>query len=171
MVAEPSVWLGAMAEGEPGETKSVFGKDAPPSWDGRNPQTELQRYERDVVLWEFETELDVKKRGARLIRGLTGNARAVVDAIPLEELMNESGIKKVMGALKEHYKPHLEASMARGMEMAIYGYFQEYIIRMDKAHAQLVKEGIKLPEVAIGYIYYRQASLTGKSGLEDHHVD
>ena len=57
--------------------------------------------------------------------------------------------------------------------MAIYGSprapkedFKDYIIRMDKARTELIKEGIKLPEVAIGYIYYQQASLTESQDLK-----
>ena len=44
-----------------------------------------------------------------------------------------------MKALREHYKPHLEVSLARALEQAIYGQarqskedFQEYLIRMEK---------------------------------------
>ena len=39
-----------------------------PPWMGH---TEFQRHERTVTLWEFETELDAKKHGARLVGGLS----------------------------------------------------------------------------------------------------
>ena len=158
----------AMAEGSEKAENKGFSKEAPPpSWDGGSPHQEFERFERDVKLWEFETEVELKKRGARILRGLSGPARAVADALEFDKIACEEGLDNIMKALREHYKPHLEVSLARALEQAIYGQarqskedFQEYLIRMEKEFARLCKEGVKLPSQAQGYIYYRQASLT-----------
>ena len=58
-----------MAEGSEKAENKGFSKEAPPpSWDGGSPHQEFERFERDVKLWEFETEVELKKRGARLLR-------------------------------------------------------------------------------------------------------
>ena len=89
-------------------------------WDGSSPHVEFPRYERDVKLWCFETETEDKKKGVRLMRSLSGSARAIVDSLTFEELACESGMENIMKALREHYKPHLEVSLARALEGAIY---------------------------------------------------
>lgn len=50
----------------------------PPTWDGSDPGLELATFEKNV---EFESELDPKKRGVRLLRSFTGVATSVVDRI------------------------------------------------------------------------------------------
>ena len=54
-------------------------------------------------------------------------------------------------------------SLPRAFERAVYGVprghketLQEYIIRMEKAFHLFAKEDLKLPEVAAGYVMYRQ---------------
>ncbi|CAJ1427963.1 unnamed protein product [Effrenium voratum] len=112
---------------------------------GASEKTE-ETQKRDVKLWCFETETEDKKKGVRLMRSLSGSARAIVDSLTFDELACESGMENIMKALREQYKPHLEVSLD----------FQDYIIRMDQAHTKLIQEGVKLPSEARGYIYYRQ---------------
>ena len=38
----------------------------PPSWDGSDPSALLPMYEKNVMLWQFETECEERKRGVRL---------------------------------------------------------------------------------------------------------
>ena len=40
---------------------------------------------------QFESEVDVKKRGVRLLRSLTGTARAVADGMEFDEISGEKG--------------------------------------------------------------------------------
>ena len=82
-----------MAEGSEKAENKGFSKEAPPpGWDGGSPHQEFERFERDVKLWEFETELELKKRGARLLRGLSGPARAVADALEFDKIACEEGL-------------------------------------------------------------------------------
>ena len=147
---------------------SAGGKEPlPPTWDGVDPTVTFPVFEKNVRLWEFESELDEKKRGVRLLRSLTGVARAAADSLEFEDVATQKGVSNIMSCLREHFAPHLEVSLPRAFEKAIYGQprhhrenLQEYLIRMERAFYLLSKEGVTLPDTAIGYVLFRQASLT-----------
>ena len=102
-----------------------------------------------------------------MMRSLTGLARLAVDDMEFEEIACESGAKNVLAKLRDYFLPHLEVSLPRAFEAAVYGNaraakesFAEYVQRMDRAFTHLAKEGVDLPRGATGYIMYRQASLS-----------
>lgn len=73
----------------------------------------------------------------------------------------------MMNKLREYCAPHLEVSLPRAFENAVYGKprqasesFAEYLARMERCCRRLAKEGVELPSGASGYILYRPASLT-----------
>eukprot|EP00435_Cladocopium_sp_Y103_P022720 s4252_g5.t1 len=145
----------------------------PPSWDGADPGVQLVMFEKNVRLWEYESELEPPKRGVRLLRNLTGVARAVADTLEFEQVAHEKGVANIMDALKTHFAPHLEVSLPRAFERAVYGQprsgretMQEYLIRQERNFHLLEKEGVKLDPTAVGYIVYRQASLTENQELK-----
>ena len=153
---------------------AVGGREPPaPTWDGSDPGIELPIFEKNVKLWQYESELDKKKMGVRLLRNLSGIARSVADTLEFEEVACERGVENLVKALKTHFSPHLEISLPRAFERAVYGpprghkeSMQEYLIRMERAFHLLEKEDLKLPEVAAGYVTYRQASLTESQELK-----
>ena len=158
-------------ETDPGATAAVAGvggkEPFPPSWDGLDPTVTFPVYEKNVRLWEFESELDEKKRGVRLLRSLTGVARAAADSLEFEDVATQKGVSNIMKCLKENFAPHLEVSLPRAFERAIYGQprhhretMQEYLIRMERDFYLLGKEGVVLPDTAVGYVMFRQAALT-----------
>lgn len=144
----------------------------PPTWDGLEPSSTFPVFEKNVKLWEFETELEEKKRGVRLLRCLSGVARAAADSLDFDDLTTSKGVQNIMECLKEQFAPHLEQSLPRAFEKAIYGAprshketMQEYIIRMERSFHSLEKEGVTLPTMALGYVMYRQASLSENQDL------
>lgn len=145
---------------------------APPTWDGSDPAVNYQVFEKNVRYWQYESELDKKKQGVRLLRGLTGLARASVDSLEFDQVATEKGVENIMKRLQEEFAPHLEVSLPRAFEKAIYGQprshketMQEYLLRADRAFFMLTKEGVTLPDAAVGYVLYRQASLTESQDL------
>ena len=68
----------------------------PPTWSGNDPGLELPMFERNVMLWEFESELEPKKRGVRLLRCLPGTARAVADTLAFEVIASEKGVSNLL---------------------------------------------------------------------------
>lgn len=85
----------------------------PPTWDGADPTATFPVFEKNVRLWEFESELDEKKRGVRLLRSLTGVARAAGDSLEFEDVATHKGVSNIMSCLREHFAPHLEVSLPR----------------------------------------------------------
>lgn len=75
---------------------------------------------KNVKLWECETEVDEAKRGVRLLGGLSGVARAVCNGPEFEQIASKNGVENIPGCLKEHFAPHLEVSLPRAFERAIY---------------------------------------------------
>eukprot|EP00913_Durusdinium_trenchii_P035579 g33295.t1 len=142
-------------------------RDPPPTYDGENPETTFRQFEKQAQLWLFETEVPETKRGVKLLRQLTGVAATAVDDMEVSEIVQEQGVKNIMQKLREYFTPHLEVSLPRAFETAVYGTpkqsketFAEYAKRMERAFTNLAKEGVDLPADARGYILYRQASLT-----------
>ena len=158
----------ASTGGQAGRTETApRDRDPPPAYDGENPEVTFRQYEKQVALWEFETEVPKQKRGIKLLRQLTGVAMTAVDDMEISEIACEQGVKNVLGKLREYFLPHLEVSLPRAFETAVYGpprgnkeSFAEYTKRMERAFIHLTKEGVDLPDGAKGYILYRQASLT-----------
>lgn len=170
-VEEPGVFAtgagGESGAAASGENTFPRDKDPPPSYDGVDPENTFRSYEKSVRLWQFETDVAPKKQGAKLLRALSGIARLAVEEMEFDEIATEEGAKNVLSKLREFFVPHLEVSMPRAFEAAVYGQvrqpkesFIEYVARMDRAFVRLEKEGVKLPDDAKGYITYRHASLT-----------
>lgn len=144
-------------------------RDPPPSYSGEDPETTFQNFERSVKLWEWETDVPKVKRGAKLLRAMTGLAKLAVEDMPFDEIACEEGVSNVLRRLKEFFLPQLEVSLPRAFENAVYGQhrsskegFAEYIGRMERAFARLAREGVELPDGAQGYILFRH------SGLNEH---
>ena len=165
---------GAMAHAPETEAPAYHGgkEPPPPTWDGAEPGIQLAAFEKNVRLWEYESELDAKKRGVRLLRSLTGIARSVADTLEFEQVASEKGVENIVSVLRKHFAPHLEVSLPRAFERAVYGQprssketMQEYLIRQERNFYLLSKESLDLPDVAVGYIVYRQASLTESQEL------
>ena len=95
-----------------------------------------------------------------------------MDALEFEQVAHKNGVKNILGCLREQFAPHLEVSLPRAFERAIYGpqrshkeNMQEYLIRAERAFFMLSKEGVTLPDEALGYVLYRQAGLTESQEL------
>ena len=97
------------------------------------------------MLWRFDTEVAKEKHGVRMIRMLTGAARAAADEVPLKELMSEAGCDAALSKLKEHFAP----ALPRAFEKAVYAdprrpreTLQDYIIKSEAAFKELQDEGV-----------------------------
>eukprot|EP00435_Cladocopium_sp_Y103_P050345 s671_g15.t1 len=142
-------------------------RDPPPAYDGENAEVTFRTFKKNVALWEYVTDIPKAKRGIKLLQSLSGTARIAVEEMEIDELAGEDGVRNVMRKLEDFYMPHLEVSLPRAFESAVYGSprsskesFAEFIARMEKAFVRLEKEGVKLPDGAQGYILYRQSALT-----------
>lgn len=150
-----------------GEGASGFrDRDPPPGYDGIDPEVTFRSFEKSLKLWQYETDVPVRKQGAKLLRALTGVARMAVDDLEFEQVAADDGVKNILQKLREYFTPHLEVSLPRAFETAVYGQarqtketYAEYVCRMQRDFARLVKEGVDLPASARGCILFRQSSL------------
>ena len=145
---------------------AVRDKDPPPAFDGSRPE-DLKRYVKELKLWQWETDVPKLKHAVKILRRLSGAARAAVEEIDVEKLKTESGVDAILQRLQEHFSPHTEAAMPKAFERAVYGEarkskegLQEFVIRLDHAFKDLADEGVKLSDDVKGYIIFRQSSLT-----------
>ena len=157
----------ASADGGGGNGGGYFrDRDPPPGYDGREPDRTFPRWLKELKLWEYETEIPKEKWGVKLLRQLTGSARATADNLSFEDIACEKGMENLVKALTDHFSPHLESSLPQAFESAIYGEprgsresFGDYVIRMEYAFKELERQKVPLHDIAVGYVMFRHANL------------
>ncbi|CAK9016966.1 unnamed protein product [Durusdinium trenchii] len=140
-------------------------KDPPPGFDG--DVEKFEGYLRELKMWRHETDVPAKKHAVKMLRALSGPAKAVCQELEVETLLTEAGAEAIVNKLKEYYQPHLETAMPRAFERAVYGEarrpketFGEFIVRQDALFHELREEGVPLDETVRGYVMFRQANLS-----------
>jgi len=151
--------------GSGGTHEGYRDRDPPPAFDGKEDGFKV--YLRELELWRHETDVPRNKQGAKVLRQLTGSAKAVIDELSIAEITSEQGIDKIVAALKVYFQPHLETAIPRALEKAVYAEGRkskeslgEYLIRMDAGFRELASEGIKLEDQVKGYVIFRHAALS-----------
>ena len=160
---EPSSSMNSDGQGHGGTWRD---REPPPPFDGRHPERSFERWTKELKLWEYETEIPKSKWGVKLLRQLSGSAKAAAEGLSFEEIACEEGKDNILRTLQEHFAPHLETSLPKAFEAAIYGevrgakeFFGDYVIRMEHAFTELERKGVKLHEAVTGYVMFRQANL------------
>ncbi|CAK9090327.1 unnamed protein product [Durusdinium trenchii] len=98
-------------------------KDPPPGFDG--DVEKFKGYLRELKMWRHETDVPPKKHAVKMLRALTGPAKAVCNELEVEALLTEAGADAIVNKLKEYYQPHLEIAMPRAFERAVYGELEK----------------------------------------------
>ena len=106
------------ADGNEGSYKD---REPPPSYDGESPETMFKSFQKQVGLWQFEMDVPRHKQGVKLLRALKGAAKQAVDDMEYEEVACEDGLRNVLNKLQDFFMPHLEVSLPRAFEDAVYG--------------------------------------------------
>ncbi|CAE7477551.1 MHX, partial [Symbiodinium sp. KB8] len=141
-------------------------REPPPYYDGEDPGKSFKPWLRELELRAFDTEVPKAKHGTRILRRLGGVAKAAANELETSEIVGEKGKDNIVARLKEYFAPHLETTMPKAFEAAVYGDCRgareslgEYIVRMDAAFKNLKDEGVDLPSEAREYVMFRQARL------------
>ena len=71
-------------------------KHPPPGYDGLNPELTFRQYETGTRLWQFETDVPVRKQGAKMLRALSGSGSLAVYDLEFDEITSEDGVKKIL---------------------------------------------------------------------------
>ena len=142
-------------------------RDPPPRWDGLNPEATFKAYVRDIQLWRSATDIEARKQGAKVLRALSGFARASLDDMAIEKITSDQGVDNILAALTEIFEPHLEQAMPRAFERAVCRALRgrdegllQYIVAQEQLFSELKREGVALPDEVKGYVLFRFARLS-----------
>ena len=136
-----------MASGAGGSTGiSAGGGQDPnvPKLDGKGAR-EFREYKREVWVWEIETPLPQNKRGAALMRGLSGRAKELVRHIEPSDLFRDDGVKVLLSHLQTIEKESdqkLEEMSERffGIIRRPGETYEEFLPRADNVRMDLQRE-------------------------------
>ena len=78
--------------GSGGTHEGYRDRDPPPAFDGKEDGFKV--YLRELELWRHETDVPRNKQGAKVLRQLTGSAKAVIDELSIAEITSEQGLTK-----------------------------------------------------------------------------
>ncbi|CAE8581799.1 unnamed protein product [Polarella glacialis] len=141
-------------------------KDPPPPYDGTDPGRTYKRWLREWKIWSNDTDFPEKSWGTKLLRELKGDAKEAIDSLEVDDIVGPAGHLNILAKLDETFKPHMEQTMPRAFETAIYGKYRtreesflKYISRVKAQFKDLSDEGVNLGENAKGYILFRFAQL------------
>ncbi|CAE8627158.1 unnamed protein product, partial [Polarella glacialis] len=141
-------------------------KDPPPLYDGTDPGRTCKRWLREWKIWSSETDFPEKSWGTKLLRELKGDAKEAIDSLEVDDIVGPAGHLNILAKLDETFKPHMEKTMPRAFETAIYGKYRtreesflKYISRVKAQFKDSSDEGVNLGENAEGYILFRFAQL------------
>lgn len=104
-----------VASGEPAR-EGFRDRDPPPTYDGNDPEATFRTFEKNVRLWEHESDIPRSKRGTKLFRALSGTAQIATEQMEFDEIASEDGVRNIMTRLREFFSPHLEVSLPRAFE-------------------------------------------------------
>ena len=129
------------------------------TFDGSDPSL-YRRWKRraQLMLASLPTNVPEAKHGPRLMEFIKGEAEALLESIPVEELTKSGGDKKIWQALDDKYGPQPHDLM----QQALKGYFYElqvkqsesytqFLARYDAASRKLKEQGVELPAPVAGY--------------------
>ena len=118
------------------------------------------------MLASLPTNVPEAKHGPRLMEFIKGEAEALLESIPVEELTKSGGDKKIWQALDDKYGPQPRDLM----QQALKGYFYElqvkqsesytqFLARYDAASRKLKEQGVELPAPVAGYMLLKKLRL------------
>ena len=164
---EPTpIFVGGKGQGGGGGGFDLKNKDPPPGYDGADPGRTYKRWLREWKIWSNDTDFPEKSWGTKLLRELKGDAKEAIDSLEVDDIIGPAGHRNIIAKLDETFKPHMEQTMPRAFESAIYGKYRtreesylKYISRIKAQFKDLSDEGVELGETAKGYILFQFAQL------------
>ena len=81
-----------------------FIHDNPPTWDGRDPDKQLEPYLKLLEGWIATTRTLKKQRGMVILNYAQGDLRLIINELDVAVLTAEDGDRKVLDHVKESYQ-------------------------------------------------------------------
>eukprot|EP00971_Amphidinium_carterae_P000363 7864-Amphidinium_carterae.3 len=163
---------GASASGKVDDVRHETSKafyDVPPTWDGKLPDMNLEAWLKASEAWRLTTRASPQQQGVQLLAAATGELRAVMSSLELEEICGEDGATKLINLVKAEFAYSLQRSLPLKLEQALYAptskrAAQESFVACTARKMTLFKDlercGCPLADVAKGLILYRDCGLT-----------
>eukprot|EP00971_Amphidinium_carterae_P346509 6487989-Amphidinium_carterae.1 len=142
--------------------------DIPPSWDGRDPEKNLEGFLKSCAAWLRTTRVPEQQRGVQLMAQAQGELRQMLASIDLDEVACIGGAEKVLAFVRQQFAWTLQRALPRKFEQAVYstsGQRQKgesiltYLTRKLALLEALNRAGCQLPSAAQGLIILRDAHL------------
>eukprot|EP00971_Amphidinium_carterae_P236416 4691918-Amphidinium_carterae.1 len=150
------------------ETTKTF-YDVPPTWDGKNPDQNLDAWLKTAEAWRRTTRASSHQQGVQLLAAATGELRAVMSSLELTDICGDDGASKIIELVKTEFAFSLQRSLPLKLEQALYApasrrapqeSFVAYTARKMTLFKELERSGCPLAEVAKGLILYRDCGLS-----------
>eukprot|EP00971_Amphidinium_carterae_P275079 5457932-Amphidinium_carterae.1 len=78
--------------------------DIPPTWDGRQAESSLEGYLKAAEAWLKTTRVPVQQRGVQLLSQATGDLRALLSTLELDQLTNANGGELIVAYVRKQYE-------------------------------------------------------------------
>ena len=143
--------------------------DAPPVWDGKDPQKYVRPYIKSLRAWLVTTRTQKQARGYVLLHASRGDLKELFDQIDDDDLTKDECPEKMLALVKEMYGQYLKRPIPEIVENALYDQAKTtrkasetmmvYIMRKTRYWNEMEKEKITLPNEMKCYLLYRGANL------------
>ena len=145
-------------------------RDPIPKWNFQEPGARLKPWSRELSFGRHDTSFPVHKQGVKLYKALSPGTigRSLADQFSEDQICLSRGFDLIIGAIRHHFRSHLEAEPEVQAEVALYqstrspkGTFVEYTSRISNKLREM-ESGFKelLPPKLKSFLIKRQAKLT-----------
>eukprot|EP00971_Amphidinium_carterae_P132955 2632854-Amphidinium_carterae.2 len=142
--------------------------DIPPSWDGRDPEKNLEGFLKSCSAWLRTTRVPEQQRGVQLMAQAQGELRQMLAGLDLDEIACIGGADRVLAFTQQQFAWTLQRALPRKFEQAVYAASGQrlrneslltYLTRKLALLEALNRAGCQLPSAAQGLIILRDAHL------------
>ena len=148
--------------------------DVPPSWDGKDPDNQIEPYLKMLHMWLNTTRTLKTQRGMTLLTYSQGDLKLLINELDIETLTSENSGQVVYEYVKTNYLEYLDKKMPKAIERLLFDpaskrqrneSMLQYISRKRTLLGELDRCKCVLPDNAKGYIMLRDAQLPEKPGI------
>ena len=146
--------------------------DNPPTWDGKDPDRQLEPYLKLLEGWMATTRTMKKQRGMVILHYATGDLRMIINELEISILTSEDSDWRVLQHIQESYQEYLEKRLPKAMERALFSpegrrgqkeSMLQYVARKRTLFQELTRVQCELPSQALGYLMLRDAGLNERA--------
>ena len=137
------------------------------TFDGSNPgMYRLWRRRAQLMIAGLPTTVPKEKYGPRLMEDIKGEAEALLETIPVEELIKQDGDKGIWLVLDEKYGPQPRDLLQHALKNYLYDLhvkpgetYLQFMARHDAAIRLLKEQSIELPPPVMGSLLMKKLKL------------